>query len=82
MQQKPQTFQTNLQARLHNLTERVAQCDTQLVDLLRISTMRKRSQRLYFSAQGSLAAYKCITKSLSFEHTIHYLSLALTKHRT
>lgn len=43
--------------------------------------MRKRSTRLYFTDLGSLAAYKCITKSLSFEYSLLYLSLALSKHR-
>lgn len=64
------------------LQSRSSQADTALVDLLRMSTKKKRSHRLYYTDLGSLAAYKCITKGLSFEHSVEYLAIGLVKMRS
>jgi hypothetical protein len=44
--------------------------------------MKKRSSRLYFTNVGRIAAYKCITKGLAYEHVVEYLAISLVKTRT
>lgn len=71
-----------IRKRISLLEQRCSIQDTHLVDLLKTQTAKKRSMRLYFTNVGRVAAYKCITKGLQYEHVIEYLAIALVKSRT
>jgi hypothetical protein len=63
------------------LLMKLERIDLAMVANMHYQVLKKRSQKLYFTAVGQLACYKCITKGLDYERTVDYLSLNMCKYR-
>ena len=74
-------FQAIINKRIQKLLSRLENIDSDLAALTLEKVSKKRSQRLYFTSLGQIAAYKCVIKSLDYHHVVDYLCMALGRIR-